>query len=277
VPEIVGGTGRSAGFGPREKWGAAAGGMAGAGVGGAAAICSGSVTGCGPAGCDASRRATAGPLGTADEWGALETDPGGGRELDPPVPRGIVPSSKGGRVSSRAQRASKSWGLNRGRCESTGVGREVESPPLRDGPAASVNSCPHRLQRGGLPARLITGRTSLWQWLHHMGGHLLESIPGGLPGPLHRAGPAITGPANRSGGGATEGPNYYESTVYRKTECEGGPWPAVVGHAEGAARRGVGGTRAPVRERSISCRCLEGMGALGLAWGWGMAWLVPHS
>ena len=85
-------------------------------------------------------------------------------------------SSRGGSVSSRAHRASSSCGVN-GICEpiaSEGSPCEKAGEDL-PGKPSSENLFPQRLQRGTPPARLITGRTSLWQWLHH----ILDSLPEG--------------------------------------------------------------------------------------------------
>jgi len=85
-------------------------------------------------------------------------------------------SSSGGSVSSRAHRASSSCGVN-GICDPTAS----EGSPCEKaggdlpGEPSSENLFPQRLQRGTPPARLITGRTSLWQWLHH----ILDSLPEG--------------------------------------------------------------------------------------------------
>ena len=80
----------------------------------------------------------------------------------------------------------------------------MTSPLVREAAGVPANSCPHTLQRGGLPARLITGRTSLWQWLHHIKGHLLESIPGRLTGAAGTGPVPGPQPQRCSGGGAVE-------------------------------------------------------------------------
>ena len=64
-------------WGTTGKWGAATG-----GVEGAAAICSESETGCGPVGCEASNRATAGPLARAGGGGMGWESPGWVGEAD---------------------------------------------------------------------------------------------------------------------------------------------------------------------------------------------------